>query len=90
MGNLMAGDKSAVVTREGPGALIGALNVAGYRVCGPVVRDQAIVYGAIQDRMFTDGAHADRSPDCPSVHPSPAFFASVALQRAPVGPRTGT
>jgi ferredoxin len=37
-----------VLTREGLDALIGALQTAGYLVCGPTVRDQAIVYDEIE------------------------------------------
>ncbi|HEY5081885.1 MAG TPA: 4Fe-4S dicluster domain-containing protein [Bauldia sp.] len=36
-----------VLTRDGLQALIASLNTAGYRVCGPTVRDQAIVYDDI-------------------------------------------
>ena len=43
----MANGEAAVVTRDGLDALIGALGSAGYRVCGPTVRDQAIVYDDI-------------------------------------------
>ncbi len=38
---------TAVVTRDGLDALIAALGTAGYRVCGPTVRDQAIVFDDI-------------------------------------------
>ncbi len=43
----MASEHSAVLTREGLVALIPALGSTGYRVCGPVERDQAIVYDDI-------------------------------------------
>lgn len=39
----------AVLTRDGVQALIASLHTAGYRVCGPTVRDQAIVYDDIAD-----------------------------------------
>lgn len=37
----------AVLTRSGLDALIGALAAAGYRVCGPTLRDETIVYADI-------------------------------------------
>ena len=40
-------NRKTVLTRAGLDALIGALRTAGYRVCGPTVRDQAIVYDDI-------------------------------------------
>ena len=39
--------ESVVLTRDGLQGLIAALATAGYRVCGPTVRDQAIVYDDI-------------------------------------------
>ena len=44
---LVAFGEAAVVTRDGLDALIAALQTAGYRVCGPTVRDQAIIYDEI-------------------------------------------
>jgi ferredoxin len=43
----MQSERTAVLTRDGLDALIAALGTAGYRVCGPTVRDQAIVYDDI-------------------------------------------
>jgi len=40
--------EAAVITRDGLDALIAALGTAGYRVCGPTVRDQAIIYDDIE------------------------------------------
>jgi len=40
-------DRPSVVTRDGLEALLGALRAGGYRVCGPTLRDQAIVYDEI-------------------------------------------
>lgn len=40
--------EAAVITRDGLDALIAALATAGYRVCGPTMRDQAIVYDDIE------------------------------------------
>ena len=40
--------EAAVITRDGLDALIAALATVGYRVCGPTVRDQAIVYDDIE------------------------------------------
>jgi len=40
-------DQPAVLTRDGLEALLGALRAGGYRVCGPTLRDQAIVYDEI-------------------------------------------
>jgi sulfhydrogenase subunit beta (sulfur reductase) len=39
--------RTAILTRDGLDALIAALGTAGYRVCGPIVRDQVIVYDDI-------------------------------------------
>ncbi|MFC0708807.1 hypothetical protein [Azorhizophilus paspali] len=38
---------AAVLDRDGPQALIEALAARGFRMCGPVVRDAAIVYDEI-------------------------------------------
>ena len=43
----MSSSERAVLTRDGLDALIAALAAAGYRVCGPTVRDGAIVYDDI-------------------------------------------
>jgi len=41
------GDRQVVLSRDGLEALVGALRAGGYVVCGPTVRDQAIVYDEI-------------------------------------------
>ena len=43
----MGSSGQVILTRDGLQALIAALHTAGYRVCGPTVRDQAIVYDDI-------------------------------------------
>ena len=43
----MASSDKVVLTRDGLEALIASLAAAGYRVCGPTVRDGAIVYDDI-------------------------------------------
>jgi sulfhydrogenase subunit beta (sulfur reductase) len=40
--------QSAVVTTEGPQVLLNALGDRGYRVVGPTIRDQAIIYDDIK------------------------------------------
>ncbi len=42
-------DRQVVLSRDGLEALVGALRAGGYTVCGPTVRDQAIVYDEIDD-----------------------------------------
>ena len=55
----MASGHSAGLTREGLDALTPALGAAGYRVCGPIVRDQAIVYDGIAGMGDLPGGLAD-------------------------------
>lgn len=92
MGILMAGDSMAVLTREGRDAPIAVLDIAGYRVCGSIMRDQTIVAGDISGTdEVSEGRTVKGSPDGRSGRLSSAFSAGVAsvLQCAPVGRRTG-
>src|SRR6516164_7772356 len=44
----MQGHTPAVITQEGLSRLIGGLHADGFRVIGPTLRDQAIVYDDIE------------------------------------------
>jgi sulfhydrogenase subunit beta (sulfur reductase) len=49
--------------RAGLGALVDTLNAAGYRVVGPVVRDDVIVYDDVSsERQLPEGVTVDQAP----------------------------
>jgi hypothetical protein len=87
----MAGDSMAVLTGEGPDAPIAALSIAGHRVGGTVARDRTVDDDISGTGEVPEGWTVDRSVDCLSGGPLPAFFAGVASvpHRALTGRRTG-
>ena len=85
--------QTAVLTRDGLDALIAALASAGYRVCGPTVRDGAIVYDDIAGtRDLPEGwIDYDRRQRNPALErergAALAALASTAARLAALGER---